>query len=245
MANNTPLQSLRVSGSCRIPGGQYDEVHGSGSIRIEGNVTANSFETSGSVRGQGSLKTKRFRTSGSTRVDGPVEVSDGRASGSFRVDGSFRVLDQFVLSGSTHISGAVAGERVRGSGALAIGEEVALEELNWSGSVRCPGLISADTIELRVHGTSEVGELAGAKIRVTVGKIGNWARWIPFAGAQLTRLTVSEVSGDDILLEATEAKAVRGDRVVIGPQCRIQRVEYRDSLEVDSDAFVAESIKLS
>ena len=235
---HTTLRSLRVSGSCRIPAGQYDEVRGSGSIRIEGNVTANSFEASGSVRGQGSLETRRFRVSGSTVMQGPVELSEGRASGSVRIDGSVRVLSQLVLSG------AVAGERVRGSGGLFIGQEVALEEMSWSGSVQCSGLISAEAIELTLQGASEVGELAGAKIRVMLGKVGNWTRWVPFTGSQAARLMVSEVSGDDILLEGTHAKTVRGDRVVIGAQCRIDRVEYRDSLEVHPDALVGESVKL-
>ncbi len=207
-------------------------------------MTANSFEASGSVRGQGSLETRRFRVSGSTVMQGPVELSEGRASGSVRIDGSVRVLSQLVLSGATRISGAVAGERVRGSGGLFIGQEVALEEMSWSGSVQCSGLISAEAIELTLQGASEVGELAGAKIRVMLGKVGNWTRWVPFTGSQAARLMVSEVSGDDILLEGTHAKTVRGDRVVIGAQCRIDRVEYRDSLEVHPDALVGESVKL-
>ena len=244
MDNGSP-QSLRVSGSCHIPGGHYDTVQGSGSIRIEGNVTANTFHTSGSIRGHGALKTKTFRASGSTRLQGSVEVGEGSCSGSFHVDGGLRVLSQLTLSGSSQISGGLAGEKVRGSGALSIGEEVSLEEITWSGSVRCPGLISADWIDLNVQGRSEVGELAGAKIRVATDNAGNIFRWLSFGGSTNAGLTVAEVSGDEVTLEVTEAQVVRGDRVVIGPGCRIDRVEYRQSLEIHPSSVVNKSIQLT
>lgn len=239
------LQSLRVSGSSHIPGGHYDTVHGSGSIRIEGNVTANSFHTSGSIRGHGGLKTKTFHASGSTRLEGSVEVVEGSCSGSFHVDGGIRVLGQLTLSGSSQISGGMAGENVRGSGALRVGEEVALEAIRWSGSVRCPGLISADYIDLTIQGRSEVGELAGAKIRVVRGNGLNVLRWLSMGGSTSSGLTVTEVSGDEVILEVTEAQVVRGDRVVIGPGCRIERLEYRQSIEVHPSSVVGETVQLT
>ncbi len=239
------LQSLRVSGSSQIPGGHYDTVHGSGSIRIEGNVTANSFHTSGSIRGHGGLKTKTFHASGSTRLQGSVEMVEGSCSGSFHVDGGLRVLGQLTLSGSSRISGGVAGEKVRGSGALTVGEEVALEAIRWSGSVRCPGLISADCIDFNLQGRSEVGELAGAKIRVARGSGAKVVRWLSFGSTANGDLTVAEVSGDEVMLEVTAAQVVRGDRVVIGPGCRIDRVEYRQSLEIHPSSMVSESVQLT
>ncbi len=240
---NTSLQSLRVSGSSHIPGGHYDEVHGSGSIRIDGNLTVNRLKTSGSIRGQGALKTQELSTSGSTRIEGSVEVVEGRCSGSFRVDGGLRVLGEIVLSGSSRISGAIAGEEVRGSGALRVGDEVALEKLRWSGSVHCPGLVSADVIELHIQGISEVGELAGAQIQIQRGSFATLTRWLSFLGTH-GHLTVSEVSGDEVLLEATDAAIVRGERVVIGAGCRIDRVEYRESLTVHPDSMVGQSIQV-
>ncbi|MGP3783292.1 hypothetical protein [Paenibacillus sp. 1A_MP2] len=40
------------------------------------------------------------------------------------------------------------------------------------------------------------------------------------------------IEGDDIELEYTEAEVVRGDKIKIGPGCRIGTVEYRSSLQI-------------
>ncbi len=46
------------------------------------------------------------------------------------------------------------------------------------------------------------------------------------------------IEGDDVYLEATHATAVRGRRVVIGPGCVIQEVEYSETLQIDPSAQV-------
>ncbi|MCL0069946.1 hypothetical protein M1O56_05235 [Dehalococcoidia bacterium] len=52
------------------------------------------------------------------------------------------------------------------------------------------------------------------------------------------------IEGDEILLEWTRAKTVRGKQIVIGEGCEIERVEYSESLEVDESARVGERVKL-
>ena len=48
---------------------------------------------------------------------------------------------------------------------------------------------------------------------------------------------------DDISLEATDAQIVRGTRVKVGNGCRIDTVEYSESLEVSPRATVQNRIK--
>jgi len=53
-------------------------------------------------------------------------------------------------------------------------------------------------------------------------------------------LTAESIEGDRVYLESTQADVVRGREVSIGPSCRIRRVEYSQSLQVDPTAEVAE-----
>ncbi|HRU22306.1 MAG TPA: hypothetical protein P5113_06475, partial [Candidatus Bipolaricaulis sp.] len=62
-------------------------------------------------------------------------------------------------------------------------------------------------------------------------------------GVGIGTLTVGEIEGDQVHLEATTADVVRGKIVHIGPGCRIGRVEYTESLDVHPEAEVREKIK--
>jgi hypothetical protein len=51
-------------------------------------------------------------------------------------------------------------------------------------------------------------------------------------------LTVRIIEGDDIYLENTHAKVVRGNNIEIGPGCEIKLVEYKYSFKKDEMAEV-------
>ncbi|MNR67595.1 hypothetical protein D3C85_1916860 [compost metagenome] len=57
-------------------------------------------------------------------------------------------------------------------------------------------------------------------------------------------VTVAVIEGDDIYLENTRAKVVRGNQVVIGPGCEIDLVEYKVLLEKKKGANVKGSRKM-
>jgi hypothetical protein len=52
------------------------------------------------------------------------------------------------------------------------------------------------------------------------------------------------LEADEISLEATVAKIVRGKRVIIGPECRIDRIEYAESLQIDPKSAVKEQVRV-
>ncbi|MGA8943178.1 MAG: hypothetical protein WB502_10735, partial [Thermoactinomyces sp.] len=54
-------------------------------------------------------------------------------------------------------------------------------------------------------------------------------------------LSADVIEGDEIELEYTRAKVVRGKNVKIGPGCKVDLVEYQDSYDADSDAEVKEA----
>ncbi|HIC96284.1 TPA: hypothetical protein EYP12_06635 [Candidatus Bipolaricaulota bacterium] len=52
------------------------------------------------------------------------------------------------------------------------------------------------------------------------------------------------IEGDEISLEWTRARTVRGKKIEIGEGCEIERVEYSEELRVSPGAEVKERVKL-
>lgn len=236
------LRSIKVSGSATVTGGIYDTVKGSGSVRVDGDVKARRIDLSGSSKSQGSWDTDWLHASGSVHVDGDLQAHDGQVSGSFHLGGSLISRGMVKFSGATHIGGGVSGQALEGSGSLTVQQGIEMEQFRWSGSVQCAGLLSAETVTMRLGGYSSVGELAGTSVEVRNGQGVPFLSWIRGRGIHLT---VGEVSGDTVFLESTEARLVRGDRVEIGAGCRIDRVEYTERLIVHADAEVQDRVQLN
>jgi len=128
---------------------------------------------------------------------------------------------------------------------ITIKESCEVELFQLNGAVEVDGLLSADRIEIKVGHHSTVKEMGGERITVIHQSSTNFIKKV--LNMFLKRNDVLEadiIEGDDIHLEATKAKLVRGNKVVIGDKCQIERVEYTGSLDVHEHAKVLGSEKL-
>ncbi len=238
-------QNVSISGAGKIGGGDYGNVRISGAGRVDGDLTAEEVRISGSGRVMGSARAREITVSGSGRFTGDVEAESFQGSGACAVEGNLKA-GEFRCSGSQRIGGALTAHYVRCSGTLAVGRNVETDVFTSSGKLNIEGLLSADRVEIRLVGDSRVGEIGGEKIEVR-GESGfnvqiSLTRGfrMGFGGGSLRAKTIE---GDELHLEGTRAEVVRGVNVRIGPGCRIDRVEYSESLEVHEDALVKEQSK--
>lgn len=245
MMTDSGLKSLKLSGSARTSGGQYDTVHGSGSIRIDGDVTCDDFHMSGSSRIEGNLITKTLHVSGSSHCKGSIRADEGHFSGSTHIDGNLKPSRDLKASGSLRVTGDIIGESFHGSGSLHVSHEISLEKFRWAGLVECPGLVSADMVQLQLAGSSAIGEIAGSHITINSGAGMSWSWPVNLFSSSKAKLVVGEVSGDIVEIGYTEAHLVRGDRVIVGPHCHVERIEYRDTLDIDSTSWVGEKTQVN
>jgi cytoskeletal protein CcmA (bactofilin family) len=58
------------------------------------------------------------------------------------------------------------------------------------------------------------------------------------SGGKHGKLTVDWIEGTNVYVEDTEAKIIRGEKIVIGPRCRVESIEYSESLDIDAQAEV-------
>ncbi len=239
--------NVSISGAGKIGGGDYGNVRISGAGRVDGDLTAEEVRISGSGKVMGSAKAREITVSGSGRFTGNVEAESFQGSGACAVEGDLKA-GEFRCSGSQRISGGLTAHYVRCSGTLAVGRNVEADVFISSGKFNIEGLLSADRVEIRLVGESRVQEIGGEKIEVRGrGETGfnvqiSLTRGfrMGFGGGSLQAKTIE---GDDVYLESTRAEVVRGANVRIGPGCRINRVEYSETLEVHKDAAVKEQVK--
>ncbi|MCL6598720.1 MAG: hypothetical protein K6T81_08260 [Alicyclobacillus macrosporangiidus] len=179
---------------------------------------------------------RRVRVSGVGRVEGDVVCESAHIDGVMTVRGTLEA-QELVANGKTRVEGALRGQTIRLSGQIHVDGDCSAEVVEVSGAIEIDGLVSADEVTIRLYGGSQVRELGGSRIRVHR----SW-RWGLFS--RYRRLTVDTVEGDDVRLEATRARVVRGDKVHIGPGCDIERVEYRSEFRQDDGARVGEHVQM-
>ncbi len=244
---------VTISGAGKLPGGVYEEVKISGAGEITGDVEARTVRVSGAGKICGSLKVSEAAIlSGAVKINKDVQAGTLEISGAGKVGGEVRA-DRIKLSGASKIGGSIRGSSVEVSGASKIGGDVEAERFKASGAFRIDGLLNAEQIEISLRGRSKVREIGGANIRVEVSSQSEKGTHMELGGLfslsfdwgrkEESRLEVETVEGDEVRLEATWANTVRGRSVNIGPGCRIDEVEYVDSLDVADDAWVGRRVR--
>jgi cytoskeletal protein CcmA (bactofilin family) len=145
--------------------------------------------------------------------------------------------------GETNVRGNVAGEDVALEGFFNIKGHCEAEQLRIKGIFRIAGLVNAGWVDLAIHSRCEVKEIGGERIRIRRAE-GNVLKkllgtfFLPsdfYEGV----LSADTIEGDDIYVEHTAANVIRGASVIVGPGCRIGRIEFSDRFENNAGSAVA------
>jgi cytoskeletal protein CcmA (bactofilin family) len=236
---------IKISGSGTSGGGRYNEVTISGSGKINGDLECVDFKTSGSSKVIGNLKAETVKVSGSARIEGNIEAVEMKVSGSSHVTG--QVKSQILkISGSTHIEGSLYGEEVTIMGSAHIEKDCEVESFKASGNFKIQGLLNAGQVSINLGGKSSVKEIGGEHIEVKVSIIDNFffKKAIDKMFNSRGELTTEIIEGDEIYLENTNAKIVRGNKVTIGEGCNIGLIEYSGEINVSNESIVKEQKKI-
>jgi hypothetical protein len=94
-----------------------------------------------------------------------------------------------------------------------------------------------ETLESVFEDLGRIGEEVERAVGESLGYAFGWShRW--------GSLEADTIEGDEIFLENTKARVVRGKKIQIGEGCKIESVEYSESLEVAPGAHVKHQTKV-
>ncbi|MCA1055633.1 polymer-forming cytoskeletal protein [Rossellomorea aquimaris] len=254
------LHDLKISGSGTFGGGEFNTVKISGSGTIQGNVSCKDLKISGSGKIEGDVTSDEFKTSGSSKIKGNIHTKEIGISGSTTIDGSITALEmtvsgaskvgkdltckKFKSSGSTKIGGKLQGGLIKSSGSLQVENDCEVETFTSKGSVKINGLLSADKVEIHIGHDSFIKEIGGETIEVRNEHSTKLLKQVMnFFMQRSDHLKTELIEGDEILLENTKAKLVRGKNVIIGENCEIETVEYSGICDVKDGGKVERKVK--
>lgn len=227
---------LSVSGAGSVGGGKYNNVKISGAGNINGDIECTLFRSSGASETKGNVNAKIIEISGASDIKGNVEAEEIKISGASNIKGNV-TTKKIRVSGASEIKGSLHAEEIEIRGAIDIKEDCEAETFSASGGFDIGGLLNAGNIEIRVHGKCRVREIGGEKIDVRKDD-GSFLGKVMSVFSLGEKLITGIIEGDEIYLENTNAKIVRGNNVIIGPNCNIETIEYRNSINVDASSKV-------
>jgi cytoskeletal protein CcmA (bactofilin family) len=234
--------NVKISGHGSVAGGVYEKVTVSGSGRVTSALECDSLRISGTVVCDGPVKARDIRVSGSADFLGAVETESAVVSGA----SSFRTglqAGKLKISGSVEVGETLTGGWVEVHGGLKVGRDCEVERFTAVGGFDIGGLLSADTIDVRMHAACKASEIGGESIefREARGPLLEIAAALGLLGKK--GLEAGSVEGDHVLLERAKVGTVRGRDVELGTGCDVDLVEYIAELKQASGARVKSARK--
>lgn len=242
---NEALSNLKISGVGSSKGGKFNEVRISGAGDVGGDVECNLFKSSGASDIKGNLKSKIVEISGATDIKGNVSAEQIYVSGASHFNGEVETK-KIKISGASDIKGNLHAEVVEISGMMEIKGDCEAENFKATGGFKIGGLLNADNIEISIGGKCNVKEIGGEKINVRLSTHVGFGiiRAIKEAFNVHEYLITELIEGDEIYVESTVAKVIRGNNITIGPDCDIDLVEYKGEIKFQNGARIKEQRRL-
>lgn len=234
------LGNLMINGLGTSNGGHFDSAVINGKGTLNGDLVCNSFSCNGTGTVNGDVKSEKMKINGNTKITGKIysktiEV-DGRSS--FKGDVYFNKMN---IAGSGSIGGNVKGEDLKVQGRMVVEGNCEVESFKSEGQFTVGGLLSAETVDIHTYGECIAKEIGGQTI--TVKQKTNFLLEL-IKSVKSVKLAVDVIEGDDISLENTKAKVVRGNHIIIGENCEIDLVEYKDTFKIVGNGRVTKNVQL-
>jgi cytoskeletal protein CcmA (bactofilin family) len=190
-----------------------------GAAKILGNVEVEEGETRGVASIRGTLVAARFRAGGTLDVLGDARVAEEialRGTGRF---GASLTADRLTADGTIDIAAALrAKSRVEWTGVLEA-SDLSAPAVRFRGRARVSGDLVSENLDARLEGgVSRVTVLRARALRVARAGFPPWRRG---------SLVAERIEAIEAELEGVRAEYVRADRVRVGPDCHLSRVDGR------------------
>ena len=244
---NEVRHNLKIAGEGTASGGFYNNVVVSGKADIHGDFDCIDFKISGACDVNGNLKSKTGKISGEVKIKGNLESEEFKISGNSDIQGDATVK-KLKIQGGTNIGGNISSEEVSLFGEIKVKGDCNAEAFISRGAFTIDGLLNAGELNIVLYSKSKVSEIGGEKITIKKGITSKIKKIIKsiflpsdfFDG----KLYTESIEGDDIYLEDTKAKVVRGNNITIGEGCEIELIEYKNTFQQLGNCSVLENRKV-
>lgn len=260
---NKSKKDLKIFGSGSSSGGKYNTVSIMGEGRIDGDVDCVKFKINGEGTLDGNLKAaNNVSIMGEGRLSGDVDCANLKIYGEGELGGNLKAADTVSIKGETEIKGNLKAKNVKIMGEIEVNGEIFADKAKITGNISAggdcnaelfdidggftiEGLLNADILKINPYWPCKAREIGGAEITVKKGgKLSFLGLKNIFMPSRHSELTADIIEGDDIYLENTSAKVVRGNNITLGSGCKIELAEYRNNFKQEEGSEVGTHKKI-
>jgi cytoskeletal protein CcmA (bactofilin family) len=244
--DNTRNHDLRINGNGSAAGGTYRNISINGNGSLNGDIECADIKVNGLGDIAGSIVTKTGNTNGKMTVDGSLAADVFGINGLVEVGRDMNVKAIRTL-GQLAVEGKITSENLENRGMLKVNGDCAAETFYSEGVFNIKGLLNSGTVDITLHSTCYAKEIGGDRINIRKGAAYEFKKFIKslFPSFEMNfGLSTDSIEGDDIYIEYTIAKVVRGTNVNIGPGCEIGLVEYKNQYTLAGDSKVESAVKV-
>ncbi|MCI4336652.1 MAG: polymer-forming cytoskeletal protein [Thermoplasmata archaeon] len=201
---------------------------------LRDSVRAHSYTAVGAVKILGAFEAGAADLRGTITIGTRFQAERARSDGTLDVAGDLRVQGELSVRGSTRVGGTLAAGDLRASGTLEVGQAVTVEahavihgevavhgtltarSLEFDGTIHASGLIDCPMIQGRLRGPSRLGTIRSQHVRIVRAAF-------PFG--RRGQLVVDRIEATEVALEGVTCEYLRAERVSLGPDCQVTRVD--------------------
>lgn len=214
---------LKIYGQGSSVGGQFKDVIIKGSGQIDGDVECLKYKVYGNGEVGGNINADVVKIKGHGVFEGDIKTKNLKLQGEMNIEGD-------LFTDEAKIMGNFKGKK-----------DLNAELCEIEGGFEIEGLLNADILKVNMYWPSKVSEIGGTEIKIKnddkLTFLGLKNVIIPHSNKKL--LKVETIEADEVYLENTNAKVVRGNNIKIGPECTIDLVEYKESFKNDDNSIVS------
>lgn len=239
MADETRAD-VKINGDGSLSGGTYGAVTINGAGTVTGDIDCTDYRVNGAGTHNGRLVAQSITINGTATFNGELQAIDMTINGDTSVrDGAG--IGALTIKGNANFGGSIASHNVVVRGFLKTGGDCDAETFDCEGAFTVTGLLNAGVVDVKLYGPCSAREIGGERITVRQpgGGFSSFTQIFTFWAEK--RLTADTIEGDDVTLELTSAKIVRGRNVSIGEGCRVDLVEYSGTYTIAPGATVGEA----
>ncbi len=244
MNETTDRTDVKIAGAGAVGSGKYRDVNIAGTGTLAGDVECVNLKVSGAAEGRGTLRAESMKVNGVLTYNGGVDVGTAKVNGSSVFQGSVHA-GSLAVSGTVEVGEDLTGGEVDLRGFLRVKGDCEVERFVSRGGFTVEGLLNAGVVDVQLYGPCKAREIGGEAIIVRSAKDSTIRRLVATLVPSIeTHLTTETIEGDDVRLEHTTARVVRGKTVVLGRDCEVELVEYTEEYSASSDAKVKKATKI-
>lgn len=250
-------ESIKVYGSATFNGKvESDEIQIYGSAAFNEPVTCSRLRLYGSAAFEQSGVFEELTIRGDGEFNRHVTVDSIKNSGTLVVNGCL-IAREVKSYGVMQGAGKFKVENLLSAGVLETKGEIEGEKMIIKGAIHNANLINGEDILIELNDQCQCQSIGASKLMVKSAKCKRrkslftmnknsektilTEKWL--ANASNKVLIAEEIEGDNLELNLTKAKVVRGEKIKIGALSKIGMVEYSMSLEIDESAEVLQQVR--